>query len=106
MRERADVVDVHLARAPGVDGAGLRGMQRALEAHEPPGARDGLEPAPLPAQRRAAAVGVDPVESRAQRDLKQALAVEARRERLADAPQRVLQARALLAQVGQARLEL
>ncbi len=51
------------------------------------------------ADRRAAGVGADAVDGGRDGDLEQRLAVEVRAERLADAAQRVLQARALQAQL-------
>ena len=63
-------------------------------------------PAGLGAQRRAAAVGRHAVSRRPDEDLEQRVAVEVRRERLADAAQLVLQARALLVELDDLVLEL
>ena len=67
-----------------------------------------LERSPLPslADARAAALGVDGVDGRPDDDLQQAVAVEARGERLTDPAQRALIRAALLAKLLQAAFEL
>ena len=81
--------------------------RRALERLRLAGAGHLLEAAVGPSRmRRAAADGADAVDRRLHHDLQQPDAVEAGRERLADAPDRLLQPRALALELLQPRLEL
>ena len=107
MRQGSDAVDKRLARLPGLEHLRLGGADGLLEAVGVADGGDLLEPrAGARPYRRPAGLRSDAVDRGLDDDVQQALAIEVGGEGLADAPHRVLQARALLVELLQALGEL